>query len=209
MDPLSRLLQHKLVAILRGVAPTDVWSVAAALQDGGIHALELTLNSEDALAQISSLNNTFGDGMLIGAGTVLDVADAERAVQAGARFLISPVVGVDVIRFANDHNVVSIPGAYTATEIMQAHKAGGHIIKVFPVSDPSYIKALLAPLNKIRVMPTGGVSLTNIKAFSEAGAVAFGIGSSLLQYKGHADAAYLAGLTDRARCFVQAIAAGH
>lgn len=205
MSTLDQILQHKIVAILRGVAPKDVVHIANALYSGGIRVLEITLNSDNALTQIEQLGHTVGDKMLIGAGTVLDGQDAKNAIQAGARFLISPNVAVDVITLARDHNLVSIPGAYTATEIVKAHKSGGDIIKVFPVTDPAYIKALLAPLNPIKLMPTGGINLSNIKQFAQAGAVAFGIGSSLVHSTSNVDAAYLAGLTEKARSFVQAI----
>jgi 2-dehydro-3-deoxyphosphogluconate aldolase / (4S)-4-hydroxy-2-oxoglutarate aldolase len=206
MSALTQILQHKIIAILRGVAPKDVLPIAEALYAGGIRALEVTLNSGDALLQIEQLVHTAGDKMLIGAGTVLDVVSAEAAIRAGAQFIISPAVDVDVIKITKAHNIVSIPGAYTATEILLAHNCGGDIIKVFPASDPAYIKALLAPLNHIRLMPTGGVSLTNINAFQQAGAVAFGIGSALVHKALEADESYLNSLMGKAKSFVQAIA---
>jgi 2-dehydro-3-deoxyphosphogluconate aldolase / (4S)-4-hydroxy-2-oxoglutarate aldolase len=206
MSVLTQLLQHKIIAILRGVAPKDVLHLAAALYAGGIRALEVTLNSGDALLQIEQLVQSVGDKMLIGAGTVLDVAGAEAAIRRGAQFVISPAVDVALIETTKRHNIVSIPGAYTATEILQAHKSGGDIIKVFPASDPGYIKALLAPLNHMRLMPTGGISLTNINAFQQAGAVAFGIGSALVHNTHQADESYFNSLTEKARNFVQAIA---
>ncbi len=202
---LTQILQHKIVAILRGVQPKDVGKVARALYNGGVRVLEITLNSKDALSQIEELCNTVGDKMLIGAGTVLDVEGAQAAISAGAKFLISPTVNVDVIKIARDHNVVSIPGAYTATEIFLAHKSGGDIIKVFPVSTPDYIKGLLGPLNHIKMMPTGGVSLDNIKQFKSAGAVAFGIGSALVHSVANADDAYFSSLTEKAHNFMQAV----
>lgn len=207
MLPLAQILQCKIVAILRGVAPNDVLPVANALYAGGIRVLEITLNSDAALSQIEQLTDAVGDKILIGAGTVLNADDAKAAIQAGAAFLISPIVDVAVIRLAKDHNRVSIPGAFTATEIVTAQRSGGDIIKVFPVTDPDYIKALLAPLNHIKMMPTGGVNLANIKQFSQAGAAAFGIGSSLVGHTSHVDEDYLAGLTKRAHSFVQAIEA--
>ncbi len=205
MSTLTQILQHKIVAILRGVQPKDIANVANALYLGGIRVLEITLNSENALLQIEQLTNTVGDKMLIGAGTVLDVEGAKAAISAGAKFLISPTVDVGVIKIAKDHNVVSIPGAYTASEIFLAHKSGGDIIKVFPVSTPDYIKSLLGPLNQIKMMPTGGVNLHNIKQFSQAGAVAFGIGGSLVHAVTNADEAYFNSLTEKARNFIEAL----
>lgn len=205
MSPLSQILHYKIVAILRGVAPEDVVPVAKALYAGGIRALEITLNSEGAVAQIEQLTHAADPEMLIGAGTVLDVHGARAAMQAGAKFLISPIVDAAVITFARDHDLVSIPGAYTATEIVQAQRLGGDIIKVFPVTGPEYIKALAAPLPHIRLMPTGGVNLQNINEFSKAGAAAFGIGSALVKKADRVDETYLAGLTEKARSFVQAL----
>jgi 2-dehydro-3-deoxyphosphogluconate aldolase/(4S)-4-hydroxy-2-oxoglutarate aldolase len=205
MSALSHILQYKIVAILRGVAPGDVVPVAKALYAGGIRVLEVTLNSKAALSQIEELAAAAGPGMLIGAGTVLDVHGAREAMQAGATFLISPIVDAAVITFAKDQNLVSIPGAYTATEIVQAQRWGGDIIKVFPVTGPEYIKALSAPLPHIRLMPTGGVNLQNINEFSQAGAAAFGVGSALVKNADRVDETYLTGLTEKARRFVQAI----
>jgi 2-dehydro-3-deoxyphosphogluconate aldolase/(4S)-4-hydroxy-2-oxoglutarate aldolase len=208
MSPLEQILHYKIVAILRGVPPADVLHVANALYAGGIRVLELTLNSDDAFAQIEQLSNKMQGKMLIGAGTVLDVEGAKKAISAGAKFLIAPNVDIDVIRCAKDHDLVSIPGAYTATEVSLAYKSGGDIIKVFPVSAPAYLKSLLAPLNHIKMMPTGGVDLTNIRQFRDAGAVAFGIGSSLVNKVSAIDDAYLTGLTEKAGSLVQAIS-GH
>lgn len=205
MSPLDQILEHKIVAILRGVKKENVVAIAKALHAGGVNILEVTLNTPDALSQIELLTEELGKQMLIGAGTVLDKKDAKEASKAGAKFLISPIVDVDVIEKAKDLDLVSIPGAYTPTEVYQAFKAGGDIIKVFPVTNPDYIKALLAPLNKVRVMPTGGINAGNIKQFANAGAVAFGIGSALVNNADHIDDAYLSGLTAKATALVQAI----
>jgi 2-dehydro-3-deoxyphosphogluconate aldolase/(4S)-4-hydroxy-2-oxoglutarate aldolase len=205
MTTLSQILEHKIVAILRGIKPKDVLNVATALHAGGIRLLEVTLNSEDALIQIEELAEKMGDKMVVGAGTVLDVEGAEKAIRAGAKFLISPTVDVDVIKVARHNDIVSIPGAYTATEIFLAHKSGADIIKVFPVSSPDYIKSLLGPLNNIKLMPTGGVNVNNILQFHKAGAVAFGIGSSLVPAVTNANDDYYKDLTIRAENFIKAL----
>lgn len=205
MSTLQQILQHKIVAILRGVAPDDVLPIAHALYAGGIRILEVTLNSANVFAQIEMLSGKMGDQMLIGAGTVLDEAGARNAIDAGAQFLIAPNVDAAVIKYAKDQGLVSIPGAYTATEICNAHKAGGDIIKVFPVSSPDYLKGLLGPLNHIRMMPTGGVNLNNIKQFKEAGAIAFGIGGSLVTPVAATTEEYLNSLTEKASRLVEAI----
>lgn len=205
MKILSEILDHKIVAILRGMPPKDVMRIAGALYDGGIRILEITLNSEAALSLIEQLSHTFKDKLLIGAGTVLNLTDAANAIDAGAVFLISPSLDTAVIKATKDAGLVSIPGAYTATEILTAHNNGADIVKVFPAPDAAYIKNILAPLSHIPVMPTGGVDAGNIKAFAAAGAVAFGIGSALVNSKAIVDDKYLAALSDKARKLIMAL----
>ncbi|HTL08912.1 MAG TPA: bifunctional 4-hydroxy-2-oxoglutarate aldolase/2-dehydro-3-deoxy-phosphogluconate aldolase [Chitinophagaceae bacterium] len=201
----EKLLQHAIIAIIRGVAPADVPAIIDALYQGGIRAAEITLNSDGALPLIAQLRTQYDHTMLIGAGTVLSAADALEAIAAGAQFIISPSLDVETIAVTRAQGVVSIPGAYTATEIVQAHAAGADIVKVFPASSPQYIKDLRGPLNHIPLMPTGGVNLQSIHAFKAAGAVAFGIGSALVDSKETVTAAYLSKLRDTAMAFVEAI----
>ncbi|MDN3655084.1 bifunctional 4-hydroxy-2-oxoglutarate aldolase/2-dehydro-3-deoxy-phosphogluconate aldolase [Ferruginibacter paludis] len=205
MQLLSRLLDHKIVAILRGMPPKETVRIAEALYAGGIRLLEVTLNSEAALPLIEELSVTFKDRMLIGAGTVLNVSDANNAIAAGAAFLISPALDIAVIKTTRDAGRISIPGAYTPTEILTAHNNGADIVKVFPAPDAAYIKNILAPLNHIRVMPTGGIDAGNIKTFAAAGAVAFGIGSALVNSKATIDEAYLTTLTNKAQQLITAL----
>ena len=199
MTALSQILNHKIVAILRGMPPKEIMNIANALYDGGIRILEITLNSENALPVIEQLSHAFKDKMLIGAGTVLNTAGAANAINAGAAFLISPSLDIAVIKAAKDAGVVSIPGAFTPTEILGAHNSGADIVKIFPCLDAAYVKNILAPLNHIRVMPTGGIDASNIKTFASTGAVAFGIGSALVNSKATVDETYLAELSGKAR----------
>lgn len=205
MSALSYIFEHKIVAILRGIHPNDVLNIATALHKVGITIIEVTLNSSQALLVIEELSHTFKGKMLIGAGTVLNVTEAMSAIDAGAQFLISPTLDIDVIKTAKDHSVVSIPGAYTPTEILTAYKNGADIIKVFPAQSPEYIKHILAPLNNIPVMPTGGVDINNIHEYKNAGASAYGIGSSLVNNNVTIDEAYLQNLTAKAKKFIEAI----
>ena len=206
MSTLEQILQHKIVAILRGASTVHLPKIADAFYDGGIRVLEITMNTKDAVKQINTLARSHGRKMLIGAGTVLNVEDAKLANEAGALFLISPGLDTDVVKYTKENGLVSIPGAYTATEIMNADKAGADIVKVFPVSTPDYIKNLHAPLDKIKLMPTGGITADNIHQFAKAGAVAFGIGSALLDKNFNDDSNYYNLLTERARAFVQSVA---
>jgi len=205
MTSLEYILHHKIVAILRGFHPRDVIHIASALHEGGINIIEVTLNSDDAISLIKKLSSAFENEMLVGAGTVLTETDARKSIDAGARFLISPALDVDVIKAAKKNSVVSIPGAFTPTEIFTAYKNGADIIKVFPSQTPDYIKQVLAPLNQILLMPTGGIDIHNIGAYKNAGASAYGIGSSLVNNKEEVDDLYLQNLTARAKGFVEAI----
>lgn len=206
MSVLAQILENKIVAIIRGSSPRDVLKIAQALYDGGVRILEITMNSDKPLAVIESLTDNLGEKMIIGAGTVLDPETARAAILVGAKFILSPIVDVKTIKMAKTYGVVNIPGAYTATEIVQAYKKGGDIIKVFPATSPDYIKNILGPLPHIPLLPTGGVNLENINEFRKAGAIGFGIGSSLVDTKKEVTAEYLSELTEKACKFVQAVA---
>ncbi len=205
MSTLSQILENKLIAIIRGAQPCDVVKIADALYAGGIRILEITMNSEEPLSVIRTLAGALGDKMIIGAGTVVDAECAKQAVAAGAKFILSPIANVDIIRAAKSLGVVSIPGALTATEIYNAYKSGGDIIKVFPAISPTYIKDIAGPLPQIKLLPTGGINIENIKEYKKVGAAGFGIGSALVDTKKEINENYLLQLTNKARKFVEAI----
>ncbi|WP_303310994.1 bifunctional 4-hydroxy-2-oxoglutarate aldolase/2-dehydro-3-deoxy-phosphogluconate aldolase [Hymenobacter sp. BT730] len=208
MTPLAHILENKLVAIIRGAEPKELLSIARALHAGGIRTMEITLNSPGALGAIAELAREMEGQMLVGAGTVLDAESARAALLAGARFIISPTLNKKTIRITRRYGAVSIPGAYTATEILTAYEFGGDIIKVFPASmGATYFKDIAGPLPHIPLMPTGGVRLDNIRSFQQAGAVAFGLASALVNPTQQVTDAYLRQLTDTARHFVEAVAA--
>jgi 2-dehydro-3-deoxyphosphogluconate aldolase/(4S)-4-hydroxy-2-oxoglutarate aldolase len=169
--------------------------------------MEVTLNSENAIEVIQKLSASMKDKMYIGAGTVLSTDDAKKAINAGAKFIISPCLNIDVIATTKRMGALSIPGAFTPTEIVNAYNSGGDIIKIFPASgNINYIKEVRAPLPNIPLMPTGGINLENIKEFHKAGAVAFGIGTSLVNTKKEITEEYLGQLVRTAKQFVQIIA---
>jgi 2-dehydro-3-deoxyphosphogluconate aldolase/(4S)-4-hydroxy-2-oxoglutarate aldolase len=205
MSTLDQILKSKIVAIIRGADPVDVLRIADALQLGGVNILEVTLNSPDALQVIHALTVKMKN-MLVGAGTVLSAAHAKASIDAGAKFIISPNVNVETIVATKNLGIVSIPGAYTATEVVTAHAGGGDIIKIFPATNAEYIKVLRGPLSHIPMMPTGGITPENISEFKKAGAVAFGIGTSLVDAKHKITSEYLNQITENARKFMQAIA---
>ncbi|HEY8957521.1 bifunctional 4-hydroxy-2-oxoglutarate aldolase/2-dehydro-3-deoxy-phosphogluconate aldolase, partial [Chitinophaga sp.] len=136
---------------------------------------------------------------------VLDATAAREAAAAGARFILSPVLEPEVITAARELGVVSIPGAYTATEIYAAYKQGADMIKVFPATSAAYIKDITAPLPKMHLLPTGGITPENIKDFQQAGAAGFGIGSALVNAKTAVTPEYLQQLTEKSRQFIRAI----
>ena len=164
MKTLSHLLTHKVIAIVRGANPKDLLRIAQALHAGGVRAMEVTFNSPGALVSIEEIAGVVPDDVLVGAGTVLDPELARAALLVGARFIISPTLNKHTIRMTKRYGALSIPGAYTATEILKAYEYGGDIIKVFPASGvgPSYFRDVAGPLPFIPLMPTGGISLDNI-----------------------------------------------
>ncbi len=207
MSTLSKILEKKIVAIIRGANPKQVLDIAGALHEGGIGILEITMNSPGAESVIELLSKKMGDVLLIGAGTVLDPSSAKLAISLGARFIISPNTDPATIEMTKNHGAVSIPGAFTPNEIHAAFRAGGEIIKVFPaILGPGYIRDILAPLPRIPLMPTGGINLDNIRAFLDAGAVAFGIGNSLYDRNKLITEGYLVQLKQNAARFVAALA---
>lgn len=205
-ETLARILSTKIVAIIRGADPDSVLSIIEALHAGGVTNVEVTLNSPNALQLIRNACDVMGDRMLVGAGTVLDPEGARAAIDAGARFIISPALDEDTVRYTLGAGVVSIPGALTPTEILKAYKAGADIVKVFPASaGPGYIRDVRAPLSHIPLMPTGGIRPDNIKAYLDAGGVAFGIGSALVDARIPVTEDYLLTIRETARAFMLAV----
>lgn len=182
MNFVDVIKENYLIAIIRGVEKKDILPVAEALYKGGIKLVEVTMNTHGAPEMISMLNERFGSKLYIGAGTVLDVDDAEKAITAGAKYFVTPNVDEEIIRFALDHNIGILPGVMTPTEVVQAYKAGAKIVKVFPTSilGSSYIKELQGPLSHIPMVAVGGVRPENVADFMKAGAVGLGVGGSLI-----------------------------
>ncbi len=206
MSTLSQILESKIVAIIRGAKPDDVLKIINALFEGGIEILEITLNSPKALSVIEEAAREVGDKMLVGAGTVMDAETARTALLAGAKFIISPSLNIETIEMTKRYGAVSIPGAFTPTEIVTAYTNGADIIKVFPASiGVQYFKDLQGPLPHIPLMPTGGINLKNITEFKKAGAVAFGIGSALVDTTHEITKEYLQQLTLKARKYTKAV----
>ncbi len=207
METLQRIFHNKLVAIVRGVNPRDVLDVSKALYEGGIKTLEITVDTPNVLQVIEQVRNEFDGEIIVGAGTVLDSETARAAIMAGSQFIFSPTVNVETIKMTKRYGVVSIPGAMTPTEILTAYENGGDIIKVFPstILGPAYLKDIKGPLPHIPLMPTGGVNLDTISEYFQVGAVAAGLGSSLVKKQDSYSKEDLKALTQRARQFVEKV----
>ncbi|WP_240418925.1 bifunctional 4-hydroxy-2-oxoglutarate aldolase/2-dehydro-3-deoxy-phosphogluconate aldolase [Paenibacillus periandrae] len=179
---LQWIEKTRIIAIVRGVEERHINDLSQALLDGGIRAMEITLNTPGALSMITKLQAQFGDQMYIGAGTVLDMEDAKQAIEAGASYIVTPNTDEDVIRYAVEQGVPIFPGAMTPTEIVKAWKAGATAVKIFPGASLglAYIKELQGPLNHIPMVAVGGVNEANIAQFIQAGCYGLGIGGSLI-----------------------------
>jgi 2-dehydro-3-deoxyphosphogluconate aldolase/(4S)-4-hydroxy-2-oxoglutarate aldolase len=184
------------------------YEVASAAIEGGIRALEITLSIPGALSVIERLAAEHSDdGVVIGAGTVLDDHAAYACISAGAKFLVSPQLNRDMIRTANRYQAVTMSGAFTPTEIIETIEAGADIVKLFPTENngTEYAKSLLAPLAHVPLMPAGGVSPENVKAWFDAGVVGVGVGSFITKAGG--DQRDFGKVTAAARTFLSAVAA--
>jgi 2-dehydro-3-deoxyphosphogluconate aldolase / (4S)-4-hydroxy-2-oxoglutarate aldolase len=178
MRAIERISAERVVAVVRRVPEPD--RIVAALREGGIRIVEITLDSEGALDTIEQLRHD--DELLVLAGTVRTPADAEAAAQAGAAACVSPTVVPEVIERCAALGLPSIPGALTPSEIESAWRLGATMVKLFPASlgGPDYVRDLLAPLGDVPLLVTGGVDATNAAEYLEAGAAAVGVGSALL-----------------------------
>lgn len=203
---LQTLKESKIVAIIRGIDSSKIIPVVTAFKNGGIKCIEVTFNTPNAAQMISDINNTFKDEILVGAGTVTDEATAKIAYEAGAKFILSPSLHKDVIDFCKSKDIISVPGAYTPTEIVMAQKYGADVVKLFPVAsmDATYIKNVKGPINNVNFMGVGGVNLENANEFIERGCNSVGIGSSLVNKELIANDEYDK-LTELAKKFVEAV----
>ena len=191
MNIKDDLLREKLIVIVRGVQSDKLIPLAQAVYDGGIRFLEITYSADgkvsdsETASNIKSLVEHFGDKMHIGAGTVLTEEQVLLTKAAGGKFIISPDADIDIIKKTKEMDLISIPGAFTASEIKQAYKAGADFVKLFPITQmgPDYVKAIKAPLSHIPLLAVGGVDISNMNKFLEAGVCGFGIGTNITNKK--------------------------
>ena len=191
-ETVKKILQDKIIVIVRGVARENLIPLAQAIYDGGITLLECTYDAtgkipdEEIAENIGMLAKHFEGKMLIGAGTVLTKKQVQLTKSAGGKFIISPDTNEEIIRYTKELSLVSIPGGATPTEIANAHRFGADFVKVFPVNfmgGPDYIKTIKAPLSNVRLLAVNGVGADNIADYLSAGAVGFGIGSGIVNKK--------------------------
>jgi 2-dehydro-3-deoxyphosphogluconate aldolase/(4S)-4-hydroxy-2-oxoglutarate aldolase len=182
---LEQVLDCGIVAVVRSSKADHLVDAVRSLAEGGISVVEITFSVPNALAVLREVRDAVGDRVLLGTGTVLDGETARVALLAGADFIVSPTLNLDVVRLCRRYSKLAMPGAFSPTEILSAWEAGADIVKVFPadVVGPAYFKALRGPLPHIRLMPTGGVDLNNAAAFLQAGACCLGVGSQLVDPK--------------------------
>lgn len=180
-EVIERILETRMIAILRGFTPEEAVRVGRALADGGARVLEVSFVDPQAPRSIEGLREELGGECVVGAGTVITESGAEVALEAGADFLFSPGLNQRVIATAEARGALAIPGVLTASEVTSALALGAQLMKLFPAEPlgPAYLKQMLGPFPDIRLVPTGGVNAENAAAYLDAGAVALGAGTSV------------------------------
>ena len=174
-----------VVGIIRGLSVDEIDFVLPIYKEAGFTTIEITLNTPEALSVIGSLANQYNGTLNVGAGTVCTLDDLSAALDAGANFIVTPIFKSEVVKKCVSLQVPIFPGAFSPTEIYEAWELGASMVKLYPASvvGPAYVSAVLAPLNKVKLMPTGGIHLSNMLAFMKAGAASLGIGSELFDKK--------------------------
>ena len=202
----ERLIADGIAAVIRLDHPDRLLRASEALLEGGVYVLEVTMTTPKALDMIEQLSEAFAPDALIGVGSVVDANAARAAIQAGAQFVVSPVLKREIIDATHAQDRPVLPGALTPTEMQRAHDLGADIVKVFPASQfgPGYLKSVRAPLPHLQLMPTGGVTAENVAEWFHAGACAVGVGSALIDKQAIAEENYTV-LTDKARALRTAV----
>lgn len=203
------IVDSGVTAVLRGIDEDDIVPVAEAIHEGGVRSIEVTADAKRASDMIAAVDRALaGTDAVVGAGTVMDAAAARNVIEAGAQFVLAPNLNENVIEVCNREGVVAIPGVMTPTEAERALAAGADVLKMFPAGTvgPGHIGALQGPLGDVPIMPTGGVSADNVADYFEAGAVAVGAGSALVDYDAIEDGD-MEGVRERAADFVAAVEA--
>ncbi|NOT32924.1 MAG: bifunctional 4-hydroxy-2-oxoglutarate aldolase/2-dehydro-3-deoxy-phosphogluconate aldolase [Candidatus Eisenbacteria bacterium] len=203
----AKLEEHKLLAVIRAPSAAAALGAAQAVIEGGLPIVEITYSVPGAPSVMAELSGR--EDLIVGAGTVLTVTQAEDAIAAGASFIVAPNLSLEVARVALEAGVLYCPGAYTTSEIIAARDAGAHLIKVYPVGiagGPDYIKVIRDPLPDIPMLAAGGTNLDNVPRFLAVGCVACGLGAALAD-PALAGAGEFDEITRRASAFVARVRA--
>lgn len=205
LDVLNQIRRVGVVAILRMDATEKVVPVADALQQGGVHVIEITMGTPGVLRLIGQIAAQRPE-ILVGVGSVLDAETARMALHAGAKFIVTPVTKKEIIETGHRYDAPVLSGAFTPGEILTAFEAGADVVKVFPAESLGipYLKAVLAPMPQLQLIPTGGVTVDNVGDWLRAGAFAVGVGSTLTDKQLIAEGNYGA-ITERARRMIEAV----
>ena len=206
-EVFNRMISEGLVPVIRVSSAQEAIDVADAIKEGGVTLIEITMSVPGAIDVIKELAQKYRDEIIMGAGTVLDPETGRTALLAGAQFIVTPTLNLDVIQLAHRYSAVVVPGAMTPTEILTAWNAGADMVKVFPAAQlggPEYLKAIRGPLPQILLVPTGGVNLQNAGAFIKAGAAALGVGGELVDKKAVKEKKFHI-ITENTRAFIKAI----
>jgi 2-dehydro-3-deoxyphosphogluconate aldolase / (4S)-4-hydroxy-2-oxoglutarate aldolase len=184
-NKVDSLIENKAFAVIRLDDSTKALPLVEALVEGGVKNIEITLTSQNAYEVIKKTSNEFSDSAIIGVGSVLEKDTMIASIDAGATYVVTPILNIPLIDICHGYNYPIFTGAYSPTEIYSATKAGADVVKVFPANivGMDYFKAIKAPMPDLKIMPTGGVSLTNAAQWFAAGACAVGVGGSLLNKK--------------------------
>ena len=204
---ISGLLTPGVVAIIRADSSEQLIDASRALIDGGVSGIEITMTTPNALKVIADVRSIFGDKVLAGVGSVLDAKTAQAAIEAGAEYVITPVLKPEVIAFCNSAGKPIFAGCYTPTEAQTAYEFGADFIKIFPAEGlgPKYIQSIRGPLPHLKIVPTGGVDVNTAGDYIKAGCVAVAAGSTLVR-KDILKNKDWAKLTDLAGQFIAAVA---
>ena len=203
---LQEILKRKAIAVLRVKEEEKLQRVIEAIYSGGVSVIEITMTVPNAVQLIEQMNEKLDKNIIIGVGSVLNSKTAEDAIEAGAKYVVSPIFKKEIIETAHKFDVPAMPGCFTPSEIQTAFEWGADIVKVFPadIVGMEFFKAILAPMPHLKLMPTGGVNLTNVGEWLKAGACAVGIGSALLDKKAIQENNYLK-LTENAKLIIKSI----
>jgi 2-dehydro-3-deoxyphosphogluconate aldolase/(4S)-4-hydroxy-2-oxoglutarate aldolase len=208
-DKVNLIRETGVIAIMRAKSSQQLIQASNAIKEGGVRVIEVTMTTPGALEVIREAKEKYPEGILFGAGSVLDPETARMAILAGADFIVAPTLNFQVVALCNRYSIPIIPGCYTPTEMLSAWEAGATMIKLFPASQggPELVKALLAPLPQLEIVPVGGVDLSTAAEFIRSGAAALGVGSSLINDK-LLNTGDFPELTKRAAAFIEKVKEG-